>query len=88
MIPQSEHFGQPAVPVSSCASAISGFFEVASDAAAAPLATLKKPEMAEAAAQLLTGTGWLPEVLRTAGITAPAPEDSAPATAAMEMAAA
>ena len=51
------------------------------EAAAAPLATLKKPEMAEAAAQLLAGTGWLPEVLRTAGDAAPASPDSAPAEA-------
>lgn len=62
--------------------------EARGEAAAAPLAALKKPDMAEAAAQLLAGTGWLPEVLRTPGITTPAPDDSAPAAAAMEMVAA
>ena len=56
--------------------------EARGPAAAAPLAALKKAEMAEAAAQLLAGTGWLPEVLRTPGSTAPAavpaPEPAAP----------
>jgi ParB family chromosome partitioning protein len=46
--------------------------EAKGPAAAAPLATLKKAEMAEAAAQLLAGTSWLPEVLRMPGSTAPA----------------
>ncbi len=40
--------------------------EAVSDEAADRLAGLKKPEMAEAAEQLLAGTGWLPAVLRTA----------------------
>lgn len=34
--------------------------------AAERIAGLKKPEMAQAAEQLLAGTGWLPSVLRTA----------------------
>lgn len=37
-----------------------------SDEAAERIAGLKKPEMAEAAEQLLAGTGWLPSLLRTA----------------------
>lgn len=40
--------------------------EAVSDAAAERIAGLKKTEMAEAAEQLLTGTGWLPAVIRTA----------------------
>jgi ParB family chromosome partitioning protein len=36
------------------------------DEAAERIAGLKKPEMAQAAEQLLAGTGWLPSVLRTA----------------------
>ncbi|HTV30538.1 MAG TPA: ParB N-terminal domain-containing protein [Xanthobacteraceae bacterium] len=39
--------------------------EAASDDAAAQMANMKKQPMAEAAEQLLTGTGWLPELLRT-----------------------
>jgi ParB family chromosome partitioning protein len=35
------------------------------DEAADQIADRKKPEMAEAAEQLLAGTGWLPPVLRT-----------------------
>ena len=35
-------------------------------AAAENLAALKKGEMAERAAELLTGTGWLPAMLRAA----------------------
>ncbi len=43
--------------------------EAKGDQAAQRLETLKKGDMAEAAEQLLTGSGWLPEPLRTAGIT-------------------
>jgi ParB family chromosome partitioning protein len=40
--------------------------EGAGEAAAEPLADLKKSEMAEAAETALAGTGWLPALLRTA----------------------
>ncbi|MCH4540434.1 ParB N-terminal domain-containing protein [Ochrobactrum sp. A-1] len=40
--------------------------EAVSDEAAERIAGLKKPEMVQAAEQLLAGTGWLPTVLRTA----------------------
>lgn len=40
--------------------------EAIGDEAAERIAGLKKPEMAQAAEQLLAGTGWLPSVLRTA----------------------
>lgn len=40
--------------------------EAVSDEAAERIAGLKKSEMAQAAEQLLAGTGWLPTVLRTA----------------------
>ena len=40
--------------------------EAVSDAAAERIAGLRKTEMAEAAEQLLAGTGWLPAVMRTA----------------------
>jgi len=40
--------------------------EAVSNEAAERIAGLKKPEMAQAAEQLLAGTGWLPTVLRTA----------------------
>lgn len=40
--------------------------EAVSDEAAERIAGLKKPEMMQAAEQLLAGTGWLPTVLRTA----------------------
>lgn len=39
--------------------------EAVSDAAAERIAGLKKTDMADAAEQLLAGTGWLPTVLRT-----------------------
>ena len=39
--------------------------EAVSDGAAERIAGLKKTEMAEAAEQLLAGTGWLPAVMRT-----------------------
>lgn len=38
--------------------------EAVSDAAAGRIAGLKKTDMADAAEQLLAGTGWLPSVLR------------------------
>jgi ParB family chromosome partitioning protein len=41
--------------------------EAVSDEAAAKIADLKKPQMAEAAEALVAGTGWLPELLRTPG---------------------
>lgn len=40
--------------------------EAIGDEAAERIAGLKKPEMAQAAKQLLAGAGWLPSVLRTA----------------------
>ncbi|WP_293897559.1 ParB/RepB/Spo0J family partition protein [Phenylobacterium sp.] len=40
--------------------------EAVSDEAAARIASLKKPEMAQAAEQLVVGTGWLPPLLRAA----------------------
>ncbi|WP_174274382.1 ParB/RepB/Spo0J family partition protein [Sphingomonas bacterium] len=40
--------------------------EGVSEEAAARIADMKKPDMAQAAEQLLVGTGWLPTVLRTA----------------------
>jgi ParB family chromosome partitioning protein len=40
--------------------------EAASEDAAAGIAGLKKPEMAQAAEQLVAATGWLPPLLRTA----------------------
>jgi ParB family chromosome partitioning protein len=47
--------------------------EAMSDEAAERIGALKKPEMAEAAEQLLAGTGWLPPLLRT---VAPEPKAS------------
>ncbi|UPG71748.1 ParB N-terminal domain-containing protein [Roseomonas gilardii subsp. gilardii] len=49
--------------------------EGVSDEAAEQITGLKKPDMAEAAEQLLAGTGWLPSLLRTAR---PAWLDAAP----------
>jgi ParB family transcriptional regulator, chromosome partitioning protein len=43
--------------------------------AADQMANMKKPGMAEAAEQLLAGTGWLPALLRT-GRAAQGPADS------------
>jgi ParB family chromosome partitioning protein len=51
--------------------------EAVSEEAAERIAGLKKPEMAQAAEQLLAGTGWLPTVLRT---DRPAWRDAAPET--------
>src|SRR3546814_14304591 len=50
--------------------------EGVSEDAARRIADMKKPAMAQAADQLLAGTGWLPRVLRT-----PKPEGEQPATA-------
>ena len=50
--------------------------EGVSEDAARRIADMKKPDMAQAAEQLLAGTGWLPAVLRT-----PKPEQPAPAEA-------
>jgi ParB family chromosome partitioning protein len=47
--------------------------EAVSKEAATNIAGLKKQAMAEAAAQRLAGTGWLPQLLRT-GTAVPAPE--------------
>lgn len=44
-------------------------------AAASRLSGLKKPEMAQAAEDLLAGSGWLPEPLRTPAIEPPAADD-------------
>ncbi|MFG1316370.1 ParB/RepB/Spo0J family partition protein [Xanthobacter autotrophicus] len=49
--------------------------EALGDEAAERIAGFKKPEMAQAAEQLLAGTGWLPSVLRTAP---PASRDAKP----------
>jgi ParB family chromosome partitioning protein len=38
--------------------------EAVSDEAADRMADMKKPDMAEAAEQLLVGTGWLPALMR------------------------
>ena len=43
--------------------------EARGEAAAERIASLRKPEMAEAAERLLAGTGWLPMLLRTPGLT-------------------
>jgi ParB family chromosome partitioning protein len=43
--------------------------EVKGEQAAQRLEGLKKGDMAEAAVQALAGSGWLPEVLRTVGVT-------------------
>jgi ParB family chromosome partitioning protein len=51
--------------------------EAKGDAIATPLATMKKPDMEVAAATLLAGSGWLPEVLRTPGVPAPVSAASA-----------
>jgi ParB family chromosome partitioning protein len=50
--------------------------EAVSDEAAERLSGLKKQPMAEAAEQLLAGTGWLPTLLRTAAPAWPAIEQS------------
>ncbi|NTF47048.1 ParB/RepB/Spo0J family partition protein [Rhizobium rhizogenes] len=61
--------------------------EAAGDEAADRLAAMKKQEMAEAAEQLLAGTGWLPPLLRTerpAWLDAPQAEADADAVAVAE----
>jgi ParB family chromosome partitioning protein len=58
--------------------------EARGDAAVTPLTGLKKPEMEAAAETLLAGLGWLPEVLRTPGMPAPASSDPAPDAAAAD----
>ena len=45
------------------------------------IAHLKKADMAAEAERLLHGTGWLPEVLRTPNLDAPAPIEEARALA-------
>ena len=56
--------------------------EAVSEAAAERIAPLKKAEMAEAAEQLVAGSGWLPPLLRTAPIEGEAPAVPAYAVAA------
>lgn len=53
--------------------------QAVSDEAAERIAPLKKPDMAEAAEQLVAGTGWLPPLLRMPDLPgeAPAPEAGA-----------
>ncbi|MCU4162013.1 ParB/RepB/Spo0J family partition protein [Acidiphilium sp. AL] len=64
-------------------------FEAKGEQAAQRLEGLKKDAMAEAAAQMLTGTGWLPEALRTKGVeTMTMPADSAAAATHSSVAAA
>ena len=55
--------------------------EAKGDDAADRVAGLKKPEMVTAAEELLNGTGWLPEPLRTQSDSATAPEADQPAAA-------
>jgi ParB family chromosome partitioning protein len=56
--------------------------EAVSEEAAQRIADLKKGEMAEAAEQLVAGTGWLPPLLRTVPVTDEAPAIPAYAVAA------
>ena len=59
--------------------------EAKGDTAAERIRALKKAEMAKAAEDLLIGTGWLPEPLRTPGQTfAPAIESASSADAEVE----
>jgi len=53
--------------------------EGVSEDAARRIADMKKPDMAQAAEQLLAGTGWLPAILRT-----PEPEAEQPASVVTE----
>ena len=55
--------------------------EGVSEDAARRIADMKKPDMAQAAEQLLAGTGWLPAILRT-----PEPEADQPASVEAEAA--
>lgn len=54
--------------------------EGVSEDAARRIADMKKPDMAQAAEQLLAGTGWLPAVLRTPEAASEQPADEAEAT--------
>jgi ParB family chromosome partitioning protein len=59
--------------------------EAKGDTAVERIRALKKAEMAEAAEDLLIGTGWLPEPLRTPGQTfAPGIESASSADAEVE----
>jgi ParB family chromosome partitioning protein len=46
--------------------------EARGETAATQIADLRKPEMETAAAALLAGSGWLPDLLRTPGQPVPA----------------
>ncbi|GAA4492045.1 ParB/RepB/Spo0J family partition protein [Gluconacetobacter tumulicola] len=52
--------------------------EARGDEAADRIAHVKKADMAQAAEQLLDGSGWLPEALRTKGLSAQMKTDEAP----------
>ena len=56
---------------------------IAGPEAARRIADMKKPDMAQAAEQLLAGTGWLPTALRT---PQPEAEQSAPVEGAKSVA--
>lgn len=58
--------------------------EARGEVAALRIDTLKKPEMAAQAEQLLMGAGWLPEPLRTPGWIAPAAHEPVVGTAAQD----
>jgi ParB family chromosome partitioning protein len=57
---------------------VQAVFEGVSDDAARRISDMKKPDMAQTAEQLLTGSGWLPTVLRTpkAEVEQPAPVET------------
>ena len=61
--------------------------EAASEEAAERISGLKKAEMAEAAEELLAGTGWLPTLLRTPGVVHPSSEPAIDPEAALSIAA-
>ncbi|ARW11479.1 ParB/RepB/Spo0J family partition protein [Acetobacter ascendens] len=58
--------------------------EARSDDAAERIAHLKKPDMAREAERLLEGSGWLPEALRTVGLTDQAQVETVTASEDME----
>lgn len=58
--------------------------EARGDEAADRIAHLKKPDMAREAEQLLEGSGWLPEALRTAGGAEQVPVETATVDEGME----
>jgi len=58
--------------------------EAVSEEAAERISGMKKQPMAEAAEQLLIGTGWLPGLLRTRRTAQPAPEEAASISVAAE----